>query len=603
LSILHSLAGKSAGGPGRDLIGGSIVFEWPSLVPRFHCDEVLSSGGLVTAPDPLVAAAGAEVLRAGGNAVDAAVAAAFAEGVAEPPMAGVGGGVTMTIALRDPDRTAVVEGHMVAPLEAGPEHYPIAERQPSATLAPGGWSVTFFNQPAVEGLVNVMGAKAIAVPGAVAALLEAHQRYGRLPRADVMRPAIGLAADGFRVNWFVAACAASDMPNLMRDPGCSEVFLPRGAPIRGALDRPAARLRQPRLARTLELIAAEGGDAFYRGAIGESIVRTVRELGGLLSMADLDAYRPIIREPAERVPYRSYELLGAATSGLSTVAASLHLYELGAASGRQGTGAARHDDAVAWARALKLAFEDRFRYMTADDTVSVPWDTLMSATYARARFDADEAGRQPPDPYSFAADAAPGAEPVGRHGASGHTSQISVVDADGNLVSMTATILADFGARVLDPETGVLLNNGMAYFDPTPGVVNGIRPGVQVLSAMSPTILVEHGRGPVAALGASGGRRIISGVAQIVAAVTRGMTLQDAIEQPRIYAESNDVLMETTWPRVAAEAVEAAGFNVVPVFEEPTTVHFARPNGVTIGSDGTRRSGVDPKKPGGAAVA
>jgi gamma-glutamyltranspeptidase/glutathione hydrolase len=577
------------------------VFEWPSLVPRFHCDEVLSSGGLVTAPDPLVAEAGAEVLRAGGNAVDAAVAAAFAEGVAEPPMAGVGGGVTMTIALRDPDRTAVVEGHMVAPLEARPEHYPIAERQPSAALAPGGWSVTFFNQPQVEGLVNVMGAKAIAVPGAVAALLEAQRRYGRLPRAAVMRPATGLAGDGFRVNWFVAACAASDMPNLMRDPGCTEVFLPRGAPIRGALDRPAARLRQPKLARTLELIAAEGADVFYRGEIGQSIVRTVREQGGLLSMADLDAYRPIIREPAGRVPYGSYELLGAATSGLSTVAASLHLYEL-AAGGRHGTAEA-HADAVAWARALKLAFEDRFRYMTADDTVSVPWETLMSAAYARARFDADEAGGQPPDPYSFAAEATSSPRPVGRHGPSGHTSQISAVDAEGNLVSMTATILADFGARVLDPETGVLLNNGMAYFDPTPGVVNGIRPGVQVLSAMSPTVLVESGRGPVAALGASGGRRIISGVAQIVAAVTRGMPLQHAIEQPRIYAESNDVLMETTWPRAAAEAVEAAGFNVVPVFEEPTTVHFARPNGVTISPDGTRRSGVDPKKPGGAAVA
>jgi gamma-glutamyltranspeptidase/glutathione hydrolase len=584
-------------------MGDPTVPDWPSLVPSFHYNEVRSTGGLVTGPDPRVSEAGAELLRAGGNAVDAAVAAAFAEGVVEPPMSGVGGGVTMTIALRDPDRTVVVEGHMIAPLEARPEHYPLAERQPSASLVPGGWSVTFFNQPRVEGLVNVMGAKAVAVPGAVAALMEAQARYGRLPRADVLQPAIALAADGFRVNWFVAACAASDMRNLALDPGCSEVFLPHGAPIRVALDRPAGRLQQPKLARTLELIAAHGADAFYRGEIGQSIVGTVQRLGGLLSMEDLVAYRPVITEPADGVRYGPYDLFGAGTSGLPTVAASLHLYELAARPASSGDGLGPHDDAVAWARAFKLAFEDRFQYMTADDAVTVPWDALMSSEYAQARHDAERAGVPPPDPFTFSESAASARAPLGRHGASGHTSQIAAVDADGNLVSMTATVLADFGARVLDPATGVLLNNGIAYFDPRPGVVNGIRPGVQVLSAMSPVVLAEPDRGPMGALGASGGRRIISGVAQIVAALARGISLQDAIEQPRIYAESDDVLMETTWPKEAADEVEAAGFTVVPVFEEPTTVHFARPNGVTIGPDGVRRSGVDPKKPGGATAA
>ena len=548
--------------------------DWPSLVPRFHYNEVRSTGGLVTAPDPRVADAGAEMLRAGGNAVDAAVAAAFAEGVAEPPMAGLGGGVTMTIALRDPDRTAVIEGHMIAPRDATPDHYPLAEKQPPRSLAPGGWSVSFFDQPVVEGLVNVMGAKAVAVPGAVAALLEAHLRYGRLPRAQVLQPAIALAADGFRVNWFVAACAASDMRNLARDPGCADVFLPRGAPIRGALDRPAARLLQPKLARTLELIAAGGAEAFYTGEIGESIVRTVRDQGGLLSMADLAAYRPSICEPADAARYGPFELFGAGTAGFPTVAASLHLYELGARSARAATDASS-DDPVAWARAFKLAFEDRFRYMTADDTVAVPWEVLRSPEYAQARHDAEVAAAPAPDPFALADRMSAVEAPIGRHGESGHTSQIAAVDAEGNLVSLTATILADFGARLLDPDTGVLLNNGMAYFDPRPGVVNGIRPGVQVLSAMAPIVLADPDRGPMAAIGASGGRRIISGVAQIVATLARGTSLQDAIEQPRIHAESSDVLMETTWPREAAEAVEAAGFNVVPVFEEPTTVHFA----------------------------
>jgi gamma-glutamyltranspeptidase/glutathione hydrolase len=576
------------------------VPEWPSLVTSFHCNEVRSTGGLVTAPDPRVAEAGAAMLRDGGNAVDAAVAAAFAEGVAEPPMAGLGGGVTMTIALRDPDRTAVVEGHMIAPAAATPDHFPVAEKQPTASLAPGGWSVSFFNQPVVEGLVNVMGAKAVAVPGAVAGLLEAHQRFGRLPRARVLRPAIALAADGFRVNWFIAACAASDMRNLARDAGCAAVFLPRGAPIRGALDRPAARLVQPELARTLEVLAEQGTPAFYEGELGASIVRTVREQGGLLSEADLAAYRPTVVEPADRADYGPFQLFGAGTAGLPTVAASLYLYELGA-HGRLDVREGSGDDPAAWARALKLAFQDRFRYMTTDDTVEVPWEVLRSPAYATARHIAERDGAPAPDPFALTGDTAPTG--FGRHGQSGHTSQISAVDADGNLVSLTATILADFGARVLDPGTGVLLNNGIAYFDPTPGVVNGIRPGVQVLSAMAPLVLAQPGRGPVAAVGASGGRRIISGIAQIVAALARGASLQDAIERPRLHAETDDVLMETTWPEAAADAVEAAGFNVVPVFEEPTTVHFARPNGVVIGPDGVRRSGVDPKKPGGASVA
>ena len=227
----------------------------------------------------------------------------------------------------------------------------------------------------------------------------------------------------------------------------------------------------------------------------------------------------------------------------------------------------------------------------------------MSPEYATARRDADRAGQPPPDP-SEVAGLGPSLVPsAGPPGQSGHTSQLSVVDVDGNLVSMTSTILAEFGARVLDPQTGVLLNNGMAYFDPRPEMANGLRPGVQVLSAMTPLVLGVADRGPFAALGASGGRRIISGVAQMVAGLARGMSLQDAIEQPRIHAETDTVLLETTWPSRAADAVEAAGFKVEPVAEEPTTVHFARPNGVLIDGDGTRRSGVDPKKPGGAAVA
>jgi gamma-glutamyltranspeptidase/glutathione hydrolase len=150
----------------------------------------------------------------------------------------------------------------------------------------------------------------------------------------------------------------------------------------------------------------------------------------------------------------------------------------------------------------------------------------------------------------------------------------------------------------------VILNGGMAYFDPQPGGMNSVRPGVKVLSAMTPLILADDDRGPFAAVGASGGRRIISGMAQIVADVEAGLGLQEAIERPRIHAESRThVALDTRWPGEAAAAVEAAGFTVVPTPEEPTTGNYGRPNGVLIGRDGTRRSGMDPKKPAGIAVA
>jgi gamma-glutamyltranspeptidase / glutathione hydrolase len=570
---------------------------WPEFARSVHFNEVTSDGGLVVAPDPHVADAGASVLRAGGNAVDAAVAAAFAEGVVESPMSGLGGSATMTVATREPDRVAVIEGHMVVPSAARAEDYPLAGKQPERRVVPGGWSVTFFDQPLVEGAVNLIGPKAVATPGFVACVLTAHERFGRLPRAQVLEPAIKLAAEGIRVSWYVAACIASEARALAHDPGCAELFLPKGLPLRGPVDRPGARLVQPALARTLEMLAAKGADVFYRGEVGASIVRTVRAGGGALDMADLERYQATVIESPPPARYGPYTMIAAPVSGFPTVVEALNIYAMCAGQ------APRHDDAVAWARALKLAMTDRFLHMTADESVRVPWAALRSPAYARARLDAELNAKPPPDPHMFSSEGTEPMQPAGRPGTAGHTSQISAVDDEGNLVSLTSTILAEFGARVLDPDTGVVLNNGIGYFDPRPNTINSIRPGVQVLSAMTPLILSEDGRGPVAALGASGGWRIISGVAQMVAALANGLSLQQAVEQPRIHAETNTVLLDVRWPREAASALEAAGFTVEPVVEEPTTVHFARPNGVIIDRDGTRRSGVDPKKPGGAARA
>ncbi len=560
----------------------------------YHATEVVTDEGLVTAPDRSVARAGAEILDAGGNAVDAAVAMALAEGVAEPWSAGLGGSVTMTIALRDPDRLITVEGHMVSPMAVRSDQYPLAP----AETKKGRLGV--FDWPAVVGHVNLYGAKSVAVPGTVAGLMAAHEGFGRLPRERVFQPAVRLAADGVRVNWYTAAFLAGDAKSLLRDPGCSEIFLPGGIPLRGPSSMPAQRIVQTKLSETLEAIGAGGSDAFYRGPIGASIVECIRQGGGVLDEGDLARYRPIVLEPPLVARFGPFDVVGAPHSGLPTVLQMLYGYD--ALMRRDGApeGEADHRDAVAWVRAQFLAFADRYDYMTTDPGVPIPWDGLSSRDYAHARIAAELAGEARPDPARFSAETSAGSAPTGHSPAGGHTSHMSAGDRDGNLASVTGTILNSWGARLLDPGTGVLLNNGMGYFDPRPEARNGIRGGLMVLSAMCPLVLCDD-RGPMAAVGASGGPRIISCMAQIVAALATGrVSLQEAVEEPRLHAEITPAYVDLRWPDGTVDSVREAGFEAQIVEELPTTGYFGRPNGVLIDGMGRRHSGVDPIRPGDA---
>ena len=566
------------------------------LTRTMHFDEIATADGLVCAPDPHVAEAGASILRAGGNAVDAAVATAFAEGVASPWSSGIGGSATMTIAMRNPDRLAIVEGHMAAPSGVSNEAFPLA---PPKT---GTRRLGVFDWPEVVGNVNLYGAKSVAVPGCVAALCEAHERYGRLPLETVMRPAIRFAGDGVPINWYTASFVVADQVSLARDPGCSEILLPGGRPLRPASTRPADRIVQARLAETLALIAVKGPEVFYQGELAAAIVRFLKDNGGLFAVDDLATYTTVSSETPLQKRYGRYVVVGSPTMGSPTVVQALYLYDELVRAPGVAEGEGPHDDAVAWAKALHLAFRDRLRYMTADPDVVVPWEGLRSRHYARQVLAAEARGAEPPDPADFSDDPADPPAQSSRSAAGGLTSHMSVGDRDGNLVSVTTTQLNSWGARLLDPDTGILFNNGMGYFDPRPEARNGIKPHVRVLSAMSPTVLCDD-RGPVAALGASGGPRIISGVAQIVAALATGrVSLQQAIEEPRIHTEMAQVYVDQRWPSGTAERIQEAGFTTEIVEETPTTGNFARPNGVIIGPDGLRHSGVDPVRPGDAAT-
>jgi gamma-glutamyltranspeptidase/glutathione hydrolase len=544
------------------------------MARHVHLDDVATRGGVVAAPDARAAEAGAGALRAGGNAVDAAVAAAFAIGVVEPHMSGIGGGTWMILGLREPDRYLVVDGAIVAPRAARAEMFPLADEQDAVGLY--GW-------PKVVDDANILGPRSVGVPGTVAALCLAQSRFGRLPLARVLEPAIELAADGFEVNWFTAALIGQEARNLAADPGCASLFLPDGVPLRPAALEAGDLLRQPALARTLEAIAAGGADAFYRGAPARRIVELVRAGGGILAAEDLAAYEATAHDRPSSGGYGRATIVGPPATGVPTVIQALRLVEA-------LEEAADESEAVRFARALRLAFRDRFAHMTADPTGDVPWDVLLAPEYARALAAAEHDGVAAPDPGAFAAVR------------SGCTSHLSTVDEDGNVVALTQTVLDIFGARMLEPESGVLLNDGMMWFDPRPGTANEVRPGAPGLTAVSP-ILVVGERGPFAALGAAGGRKVISSTAQLVPHVVGGMDAQEAVERPRIHAESDAVLVDERWPEQVVDELARAGFEPVVAREEPTTWNFGRPAAITIDANGVRHGGADPLKPHGIVAA
>jgi gamma-glutamyltranspeptidase / glutathione hydrolase len=525
-----------------------------------------TDGGLITSQDPRSAEAGAAVLAEGGNAVDAAVAAALALGVLEPQFSGIGGSAWMTVWLGT--EAITIDGAGRAPLAARPDMF---------ELDHGAEPSSFYGWPAVVDDANVRGGGAVYVPGAVAALCLAHERFGRLPRERVFEPARELADRGFEVNSFLSSLITQEARNLRLDAGCAELFLPDGLPLRPAGLAPADQLRQPALAETLARIGAEGPAGFYEGPVAESIAAVVSAGGGALASEDLKSYKATIGRPLV-IDHRGMQVLMPAACGGPTALEALRLLE--------AFERARPDldPTVRWSNALRIAFGDRFEHMSADPEATFAWEDFVSADHAEALV----AGALPGEGIT-----APRA---------GCTSHLNAVDADGMAVSFTGTVLDAFGARVLDPASGVLLNDGMMWFDPRPGMANSIRPGIPGLGAACPAILTRDGE-LAGATGATGGRRIISAVAQIADSITAGMDAQDAIDRPRLHCEGETVVCDRRMDDPTIAALRTAGESVEVIEETTLTWHFARPNAITVAPDGVRTAGLDRLRPAGAVAA
>jgi gamma-glutamyltranspeptidase/glutathione hydrolase len=499
---------------------------------------------------------GVGILARGGNAVDAAVATAVAMTVVEPFMSTVAGSGTMLVHLARRGETVALNFNGVAPLAAHESMYPIA----------AGVSDGLFAWPRTENSANEYGHRAVAVPGTLAGLALALERYGTMEWRDVLMPAITLAREGFETDWYLSQNHAKFMQELQAFPATAGAYLREGRwTPRPAGMLPGDRSIYPDLARSLELIAREGPDAFYRGALGQALVDDMTANGGLIRREDLQAYRVIV-EPTLSGRYRDVDLaFSPGSTGGPTALEMLNILgEFPSARVGWPTVEGLHLRACAIAR----AFRDRFEYLGDPAVVKVPWERLLSREYAREA--AAEIRRGKPAPARV------------RKPPEECTTHLGVIDKQRNMVALTNTAVSLWGSRVVVPGTGILLNNGMIWFDPEPGKANSVGPGKRGLVNMVPVLGFRRGA-PSFTLGAPGGRGIVSAIPQVLSnMIDLKAAPQAAIEAPRVHTEGGEVLVSTRVGDKALAGLARRGHKVVPKEESYSSLNFARPVAIRV---------------------
>ncbi|MFZ5533695.1 MAG: gamma-glutamyltransferase [Pseudomonadota bacterium] len=470
------------------------------------CSAAGPGRAAIATAHPAATAAGFTALAQGGNAFDAAVAISAALAVVEPAGSGLGGGGFWLLYRASDERTVMVDGRERAPLAATADLY----------LDETG---VFQARRAQD------GALAAAIPGQPAALIHLASHYGRLPLTTSLAPAIRLASEGFTVGREYALLAGYRLPALLASPAARRTFLAAGiAPV------PGWRLRQPELAKTLQMLAARGHDGFYRGPIAQRLVSGVRQAGGIWTAEDLATYQVVERAPIT-FTYRDMRITSAAPPSSGGVVLAEALQMLADVDLTAQSAAER----VHWtAETMRRAYRDRARYLGDPDFVDLPLAQLLDPDYAaslRADIDPDRATPS----ATIASDSPPTLDQ--------HTTHFSVIDADGNRVAATLSINTPFGSAFMPPGTGVVLNNEMDDFAGAPGTpnayglvgsrANAIAPGKRPLSSMSPTFLEQGDR--IAILGTPGGSRIISMVLLASLAFAEGADAETMAALPRYH--------------------------------------------------------------------
>ncbi len=503
------------------LLVGLLLFSFPSAAGSPDTITVAStvegSEGMVVAAHPLAARVGAEILKNGGNAVDAAVATAFALGVVEPEASGLGGGGFMLIYLAETGETVGINYRTTAPAAATPDMFAL-----NGPGLPGYWGgpTSIMEQTALRKI----GGSGVAVPLMLSGMDAALHEYGSMTLAEVLSPAIDLAENGFPVSLNLYQNILNNYISIMDDPEMTSVFLNDGLPY-----EPGEIMTMPDLARTFRAIADGGSDVFYQGALAEAIVAGVQEYGGLLSKKDLAQAQASFCDPIAG-SYRGYEIITLPPpSSATTIIQILNILE---GFDLEALGRESVDTIHRMAEAYKLAFAYRDAYLGDPAFVDVPLSDLLSkglATELCARIDPERAHLNP-IPSSFEGN---------------NTTHLSVIDRDGNMVALTQSLNSFMGAKFIIPGTGILMNNTMSDFDPEVGTANSIAPGKAPLSSMSPTFLFKEGS-PFLIVGSPGAERILTTtVGLIVGLVDFGMSLQEAIDAPRFYCHTDTLYLET----------------------------------------------------------
>ncbi|HSB82198.1 MAG TPA: gamma-glutamyltransferase [Candidatus Methylomirabilis sp.] len=549
-------------------------------------DTPLAPRGLVVAAHPLGADVGATILKRGGNAVDAAVATAFAMTVVEPFMSSIAGGGTMLVHLAQRGETVALDFNVQAPAACHETIYPLAD----------GVATDLFPWRKVVDDANVFGHRSVAVPGSVAGLSLALERYGSMELRDILAPAISLARDGFPSDWYLALTTATHAQELAAFPATARTYLRGGhyihrPPTIGEGDRVTA----PDLARSLDLIAREGSAAFYKGAIAQAIHEEMQAHGGFLTQNDLAAYAVRV-QPTLVGQYRGLEL--AFSPGATGGVTSLEILNILSAFPSREVGFDAPQGLHLRAEAVRHAFQDRLKYLGDPAQLEAPWAALASREYGVQVAGAilthgRRSQRQAPDPWQFEGKTGRSERPAWGKGESGDcTTHIGVVDRQRNMVSLTHTAVSIFASRVVVPGTGILLSNGMLWFDPESGRPNSVGPGKRALVNMVPVLAFRRGE-PYLTLGAPGGRKIISAIPQVLSNMADlKLSPQAAIEAPRLHTEGDDLWVDDRVGEKLLAALRKLGHRVTVRQESPSTLYFSRPVAIRVTKKGLQ-AGLD----------
>jgi gamma-glutamyltranspeptidase/glutathione hydrolase len=539
----------------------NISEETKYVISKKYMEKPVAKNGMVAAKHPLGALAGLKTLEKGGNAIDAAIATNFALAVVEPFMTGLGGGGRCVIRLANGE----TYGSMFETMTPGREN----PFQPDPERKKTMYGVE-LNQPACKNDENLYGYKASAIPGFVKGMCQLADKYGTMNLEELLKPAIKYAEKGFIIDTYLAKTIAFDASIIAKFPETAKTLLKNGFPPKPyGWSQPREpdfpRLVQKDLASTLRKIARDGADAFYKGEIAQAIVEDMEANGGYITEEDLRSYEPEVYEVSQG-SYRGYDLLYLPVH--TQIVQILNLMEN---FDMKGLGYNSTRSIHVFLEAIKLAFKGREKFLGLG-LEEHPLQGIVSKEYAEeiiGQVGLREAlkGFDLGDPWVYQEE---------------NTTHACVVDKERNIVGVHNSIGNTFGCKVTVKGTGIILNNKMSPYDPRPGMPMSVIPHKLKPGSSSSIVVVRDGD-PFMVIGSPGGYKQVTAVARCISnIIDYGMSIQDAIDAPRLYVEREKVFLESSMPPGVCDELAGMGHDLVVVDKE---FGFAQPNGIVVDAE------------------